>query len=155
LRIFSYIQAAKEVDLPRFKASRRWCLTFKRNHRIRSRKITKFVTRAQIAKADDISQKARDFVKDVREAMLTVGTKHTYNCDQSGFNKELHSGRTLQVQGVKSVDRVVQSVHSTTHSYTIQPTMNADGEFLSPLLLVLQEPGGEFGPNVQRTMFKV
>ena len=58
------------------------------------------------------------------------------------------------MQGTKKVECVVQSVFSTTHSYTIQPTITADGRLLSPLFMVLQEANGEFGPIVQKTLFK-
>ncbi|XP_046145813.1 uncharacterized protein LOC123989181 isoform X1 [Osmia bicornis bicornis] len=67
---------------------------------------------------------------------------------------EIHSGRTLAVKSQKKVERVVQSVYSITHSYTIQPTITADGRLLSPLFVVLQEANGQFGPIVQKTLFK-
>ncbi|XP_046740448.1 uncharacterized protein LOC124407901 [Diprion similis] len=66
----------------------------------------------------------------------------------------MHSGRTLANQGSKEIECVVQSISSTTHSYTIQPTISADGKLLSPLYLVLKEIGGDFGPRVEKTLFK-
>jgi len=39
-----------------------------------------------------------------------------YNADESGFNLEIHSGRTLAKSGVKTVEAIVQSVSSTTHN---------------------------------------
>jgi hypothetical protein len=77
-----------------------------------------------------------------------------FNSDQSGFNYEIHSGRTLDFVGVKSVEGVVQSISSTTHSYTIQPTISADGNLLSPLFVALQEPDGKFGPRVEENLFQ-
>ena len=68
--------------------------------------------------------------------MKRIGAQNTYNSDQSGFNLEVHSGRTLASVGSKKVVSVVQSVHATTHSYTIQPIVNAKGRLLEPLLLV-------------------
>lgn len=41
-----------------------------------------------------------------------------------------------------------------TNSCTIQPVISANGVLLSPLLIVLQEKGGQFGPMVQKNMFK-
>ena len=64
----------------------------------------------------------------------------------------MHSGRTLANQGSKKIECVFQSISSTTHSYTIQPTISADGKLLSPLYLVLKEIGG--GPRVEKTLFK-
>ena len=43
--------------------------------------------------------------------------------DESGFQLEIHSGRSLACEGQKKIECVVQSVSSTTHSYTIQPTV--------------------------------
>ena len=60
----------------------------------------------------------------------------------------------MEEQGVKSVTTVAQSVNATTHSYTIQPTVSASGELIGPLLIVLQETDGVFGPLVQESMFK-
>jgi len=48
---------------------------------------------------------------------------------------------------------MTQSISATTHSYTIQPTISADGRLLSPLFIVLKEPGS-FGPRVQKLMFR-
>ncbi|XP_043275484.1 uncharacterized protein [Venturia canescens] len=66
----------------------------------------------------------------------------------------MHSGRTLAIEGEKQVQCLVQSVSSTTHSYTIQPTISADGKLLSPLFLVLKEPTGKIGPIVEKTLFR-
>ncbi|XP_076547717.1 uncharacterized protein LOC143306005 [Osmia lignaria lignaria] len=74
---------------------------------------------------------------------------------QSTYIKsKLHSGRTLALKSTKKVEAVIQSIPSTTHSYTIQPTISASGKLLSPLFAVLKETSGEFGPRVQQTMFK-
>jgi len=43
-----------------------------------SRKITKFVTRAQIAKSEEIDEAARDFVAEVKTEMVNVGARNTY-----------------------------------------------------------------------------
>lgn len=76
--------------------------------------------------------------------MARFGSEHTYNSDQSGFNLEIRSGRTLAPIGVKHVEVVAQSLASLTHSYTIMPTITATGRLLSPLLIVMKEAGGEF-----------
>ena len=47
--------------------------------------------------------------------------------DQGEFHLEMHSGRTLAIEGTRQVECVVQSISSTTHSCTIQPTISADG----------------------------
>ena len=48
----------------------------------------------------------------------------------------------------------MQSVSSTTHSYTILPTINAAGKWLSPLFIVLKETKDEFGPIIHQNLFQ-
>ncbi|XP_076545224.1 LOW QUALITY PROTEIN: uncharacterized protein LOC143305442 [Osmia lignaria lignaria] len=79
---------------------------------------------------------------------------NVYNADESGFNLEIHSGRTLSYRAVKTIEASVQSVSSTTHSYTILPTISASSQLLSPLFMVLKEANREFGPKVQENLFR-
>jgi len=66
---------------------------------------------------------------------------------------EIHSGRSLSHQGIKKVQRVMQSLASTTHLYTIQPIISCDGNLLSPLFIVLKEANSRFGPRVEENLF--
>jgi len=135
-----------------FKASSFWLHKFKRRHRIVSRKINKFVSKTGFNKQAEVLRDGEEFVRNVKPLIESVGASQTFNSDQSGFELELHSGRSLANQGVKQVQYVAQSVSSTTHSYTIQPLISADGRLLSPLFLVLKEPSGHFGTRVQQTL---
>jgi len=83
-----------------------------------------------------------------------LGTTNVYNSDQSGFNLETHAGRTLTSKDCLKVECLAQSLNSLTHSYTIQPLISADDILKSPLLIVLQEAGGYFGPMVQKSIYK-
>jgi len=150
------LKARENVQLPSklFKASSKWIHNFKVSHGIVSRKINKFVTTAQLSNASELSQTASKFVEDIRRDIQTLGTSNVYNSDQSRFNLETHAGRTLSIIGTVKVECLAQSLTSLTHSYTIQPIISADGKLHSPLLIVLQEPGGKFGPNVQKTIYK-
>jgi hypothetical protein len=85
--------------------------------------------------------------------MQNFPDENIYNTDQSGFNREIHSGKTLGFLGSNQVEEVVQSISVTTHSYTIQPTISKDGKLLSPLFIDLQEPEGKFSPRVQQELF--
>lgn len=105
-----------------------------------------------ISKAD-LENKCDTFIGNVKYYIDRYGVENIYNSDQSGFQLELHSGRTLTHKGEKKVESVVQSVSATTHSYTIQPTISADGRLLSLLFIVLKEVTGTFGPRVQETLF--
>lgn len=42
-----------------------------------------------------------------------------FNTNQSGFNIETRLRRMLDLFGCKQIERVTQSIHATTHSYTI------------------------------------
>jgi len=88
-----------------------------------------------------------------QEDVQQVGPKRVFNSDQSGVKKSLGSERTLDFKGVKGVSSRVQNIHATTHSYTVQPCINGDGELLEPTLLVLSEPKGTFWPIVSKNMF--
>jgi len=84
-----------------------------------SRKVNKVVTRQQVEDADAIKKTAEDFVAGIREEIKAIGAANTYNSDQSGFNLELHSGRTLTTKGSKKVTAIAQNINATTHCYTI------------------------------------
>lgn len=139
---------------PLFKASDSWITRFKKSHRIVSRKITKFITKKTVEDLDNLQQASDNFVNIVKSLIEKHGPEQIYNSDQSGFQLEIHSGRSLADEGVKRVERIVQSVSSTTHSYTVQPIISCDGRLLSPLFIVLQESSGTFGPIIQRQLFQ-
>ena len=90
-------------------------------------------------------------MNEVKPYITQYGIENVYNSDQSGFQLEMHSGRTLSIKGTRQVECVVQSISSTTHSYTIQPTISANGKLLFPLYLVSKEPSGKFGRLVKGT----
>ncbi|EZA50281.1 hypothetical protein X777_11292 [Ooceraea biroi] len=102
-----------------------------------------------------IRQSAEEFVNQVKPYINVIGEGSTYNADESGFNLEIHSGRTLTNMGAKRVEATIQSLSSMTHSYTIMPIISADGNLLSPLYIVLKESTGTFvGPEVEKNLFR-
>lgn len=140
-----------------FKASRGWIRNFKINNRIVDRKIVNFVSRVNMESVTDKMTAANDCVRRVRELHLDLhqfDENEIWNTDQSPFHKEMHKLRTLEFKGTQSVTGRVQSTGAMTHSYTIQPTVSMDGTLMTPLFIVLQEDGGEFGPIVREKMFK-
>ena len=142
-----------EIGMQNFTASSRWLWKFKRHYRIVSRRITRFVTSSYSKEKVNIIASANRFVDSTRLFLENFSDDQVYNTDQSGFQKELHSGRTLDFKGVKQVHASAQSVSATTHSYSIQPTISKSGKLLSPLFIVLQENTGDFGPRVKKTLF--
>lgn len=83
-----------------------------------------------------------------------VGEVNVLNFDQSSFNQEMHTRRTLSFKGPATVEALAQSINSLTQSYTIQPLITVSGVLLLPLLIVLQEEDEKFGPRVQQNLFK-
>jgi len=135
---------AREINCTNFKASETWANSFKRKHNIVSRKITKFVSQKDVTEKETIEDKALDFVLESRELFETHAGDTIVNTDQSGFELEMHAGRTLDVKGVKKVEIIAQSKSALTHSYTIMPTVTASGKLLEPLYMVLREDSGEW-----------
>jgi len=150
------LQAQEEIGNlnPIFQASYSWVSRFKKTHRIVSRKVTNFVTRRTLEDSVDLQKTTDDFLNTVKPLIEQFGSENVYNSDQSGFQLEIHSGRSLSHQGIRKVQRVVQSLASTTHSYTIQPIISCDGNLLSPLFIVLKEANGRFGPRVEENLFR-
>lgn len=103
---------------------------------------------------DQVNASATEFIEEFRDVFELLPPENVFNTDQSGFNLELLSGRTLENRGAKIVEGRVEQQHSVSHSYTIQPIISASGELIAPLFIILQETGGEFGPLVQQRMFR-
>ena len=137
-----------------FKASPSWLLRFKKRSRIAVRTITHIVSKKSIENMDVITAKGMSFVDAIKPLINPSTLSSFYNVDQSGFKKELHSGGTLAFKGSRKIEAKVQSVGSTTHSYTIMPLISADGILHTPMFVVLQETGDTFGPRVSQTMKK-
>jgi len=112
----------------------------------------KFVTRRTIENSINLQNKADDFLKSETN-YRTVWIWKFFNSDQNGFQLEIHSGRSLSNQGIKKVECVVQSISSTTHLCTIQPTISCNGNLLLYLFIVLKEIKGIFGLRVQEILF--
>ena len=138
-----------------FKASRSWVHNFKKAHHIVSRKITKFVTRKTLEDDEKLKTIAQKFVQEVKPLVKEYGPDNVYNSNESGFQLQIHSGRSLACEGQKKVEYVVQSVSSATDSYTLQLTVTANGRLLSPLLIVLKEKDGQSGSTVEKTLLRL
>jgi hypothetical protein len=149
------IEKSRELGIDDFIASPHFILNFKKKYHIVSRKVTKIVTKKQSENEDIIIQAAKNFIIESRSYFTNYNLDNIWNTDQSGFCYEYYSQRTLDYCGIKSTVLVVNSVESTTHSYTIQPLITASGKLLPKMLLCLQEStGNEFGPYVKETLLQ-
>lgn len=138
-----------------FKASKS-CFNnqWKKWHSVVSRKVTKTLSRKQIATLPNVKAQVEKYRDEVRELTKEFQPHQIYNTDQSGFNIELLSGRTLTTKGEKLVYSTINQSNSETHSYTIQPIISMGGVQVKKMLIVLQEPKGHFGPNVEKNLFR-
>lgn len=99
--IFWAKEAAKQFNLDLFKCSRSFLDKFKRDHRISSRRITKFVTKTYIKDTEALVNIANEFVERTNKKIETNSyePKQIWNTDQSRFEYEMTSARTLSFKG--------------------------------------------------------
>lgn len=149
------LEKARELQLTHFKASTWWLTEFKKKNKIVSRRVTNFISYRQEVQKDEIERDATAFIVELTDNIFPhFPPEVIFNTDQSGYQYEMHRSRTLDVAGQRSTSVSVESQHSTTHSYTIQPIVSMAGNLLSPLMIVLQEPSGRFGPQISSSLFR-
>ena len=90
-----------------FKASRKWIYNFEKAHRIVSRKVTMFITRKTLEDKEVLKTKATEFVNEINPLVARFGPENLYNSEQSGLQLEIHSGRTLAIEGTRKVECTV------------------------------------------------
>ena len=149
------LEKARELQLTSFRASNWWINEFKEKNKIVSRRVTNFVSYKHQVEREEIETSALTFTEEINNTIITLfQPDEIFNTDQSGFNYEMHRDRTLEISGQRSVDVRVESMRAKSHSYTIQPIITMGGHLLSPLMIVLQEPSGQFGPVVSRSLIR-
>ena len=87
-------------------------------------------------------KQAKEFVDDVKELIPLYKVNHILNSDQSSFNYEKFSTRTLSTVGEKTTKGRIISSNAFTHSHTIMPIISFSGEIIGPVFICLQEPTG-------------
>lgn len=139
---------AEQINLTNFVASHGWVNRFKRVFRISSRKICKFTSFRNYNRREEIENEGVELLLKFNDSYLEFPRHLIFNSDQSGFRYCHLGNRTLSHTGEKYTDVAVRSMNPLTHSYTIQPVINMQGQLLSPLFIVLKETAGEFGPRI-------
>lgn len=149
LRRWARIRAA-EIGLTRFTASEFWLHSFKKKNKISSRKRTKNRSRAENAQNPLTLERIEQFRRHYGHIGRSFLPRLIWNMDQSGFNYEFTSDRTLARTGMRDVIVNVEDKNKISHSYTSQPMISRTGQLIGKLPLCLQEAGGGFGPVVTR-----
>ena len=103
------------------------------------------------AKIDSVREA---FLERVKRAISDGGYEEyeVCNCDQSRFDKELHSHRTHAFRGQHHVTVEVGSISATTHSYMVMPIISMAGIVSKRLYLKSQEPKGQW-PQIKTPKF--
>jgi hypothetical protein len=81
-----------EHPLDGFVASESWAHKFKKRFNLVSRKITKYVTKSDMTNKAEIEANARAFVQEIKQELQQYQPHEVWNIDQSGFQREMHTG---------------------------------------------------------------
>jgi hypothetical protein len=125
-----------------FQASSHWLHSFKKEHKIVSRKVTKFIDRRSVEGQHDTDKSAAKFRKRALRLIKEVDPNMVLNTDQMGMNLEFASKRTLSVKGEKDTYGRVQRINPTKHSFTVQMMISLSGGLAPRLLVCFYEPNG-------------
>ena len=153
LRRWALAKAA-EIQCDQFTAGTHWIDNFKHRHGLVSRRVTKVWPKSKRAKVADIEEAANTFRNEVLSEMLNHSSNMIINIDQCGFEYELYSTRTLSFKGERDTPLAINSMNKTTHSYSIQVALGANGLPHGRLFIVLQEKDGQMGPRIRNEYFR-
>ncbi|PIC13293.1 hypothetical protein B9Z55_027916 [Caenorhabditis nigoni] len=142
--LISEIIKKNNIQIENFVGSDSWLNGWKRRFGISSRKITKFVSQVRHKNRDQIERDSKEFVSSTNQILPLYHPSNVYNADQSGFQLEMSTARTLTFTGSRHVHCTVQNVSSTTHSYTVLPLISASGKLHPKIFVTLKEKNGTF-----------
>ncbi|CAF1141215.1 unnamed protein product [Rotaria sordida] len=111
------------------------------------------VTKREVADEDIINKSIEHFIEEVRDLLPSYNHRSILNTDQTAFEFEMHSTRTLSYVGEKATLSAVRSKNKITHRYTVQPTINLAGQIVGPVFVCLQEKDGRMGERVRKNLF--
>ena len=118
-----------------FVASHYWFHHFKFEYGIVSRKVTKLVSK--LSDEANIPIDSNNFLIEAIIIIIQFSSSAVINTDQSGFNYEMYSKRTLSQYGEKNTVLFVNSMNAISHSYTIQPVITMEGKLLPKFLICI------------------
>lgn len=139
---------ARKLDFPSFHASRSWLDSFKKKFRIRSRKVTKVVSQSYLNNLRGDARAIEEFREQYGSLSSYFRKKLIFNVDQTGFNLEPSTDRTLSHQGERDTIIHAGSRNKQSHSYTSQPIITRSGYTAGKLGLCFNEGNTTFGVRV-------
>ena len=128
LRLWA-IKIAKSINYPKFKAGMSFINEFQKEYGISGRRINKFLNKKIIENEDNIQNIISKFRTNFQEKIYhNFNQEYILNADQTNFKYELTPKRTLALKGQKTIKMRIQNKNSTTHSYTLMPTISMSGK---------------------------
>jgi hypothetical protein len=95
-------------------------------------------------------EKIHKFRAGFKQKLANFNHGFILNSDQTGFNYETKSNRTLTFKNEKHTDLAVSSKNAITHSFTLQTTISFSGKPFGKLLIFLKENNNDFRPFVKK-----
>lgn len=152
---------AKEKHVPDFKGSERWLSSVAKQHKLRIKRVTKFVGHKKYMDEKDTSAKCESFMDDVKKIMTQYPPEAIMNMDQTGVNRELvvsgkvdmfssfnliyfQSARYLALPEERQVIRTKLSSNGDKESVTAMPIFRSDGTLHENIYLQFKEATGSF-----------
>ena len=117
--------APQHLNRPKFQTSEHWLHNFKSQNHIVSRKIIKFVSVKRHENVEALEESIHTFMEELKPVLKATSPARVFNCDQTGLNLELTSGRTLFEKGAKRVEMSAQRIQASSHSFSLQPVISA------------------------------
>ncbi|XP_020292188.1 uncharacterized protein LOC109858896 [Pseudomyrmex gracilis] len=145
------LSAASQFENFPFKASKAWIRKFKRQHRLKQQKITKYVSAKEAATIDEILAAADIFRKQTRIIIPNFHKDFIINIDQAECQYQSTCDRTLATQRKAGFVQDT-NLNKISHSYTAQYGITMSGKILPRVFLCLQEAKGVFDPKVQQAI---
>lgn len=144
------MQRAREIGMNEFRASKGWLHNFQNKYNIVSRKITKNIPRSERNQESAIAASEERFHHDYDALRQNFYQRLIWNFDQTGFNYEPSTSRTLSYEGERDTYVDADSKNKQTHSYTTIPMISRAGKTIGKLAICLKEKDGKFGRRVRQ-----
>ncbi|EGT56870.1 hypothetical protein CAEBREN_17412 [Caenorhabditis brenneri] len=123
-----------------FKGSKFWTQGMKDKIGLKSRHIDARIPMTEKKKEPSIDEKIKQFrEQEVERIRKQYPLDRIFNCDQTAIRYEMVRNRSLTKVGRAKLFRRSQNKNSTTHSFTLQPCISADGKITGRTFVTLCE----------------
>ncbi|KAL0125177.1 hypothetical protein PUN28_004366 [Cardiocondyla obscurior] len=136
-----------------FSASRSWAERFKSKYKIRSRKMTKYVSNKEYDSSwEEVLRESERFQAKIKAIMLEFDFNFIINTSQMEFQHQMLIAPVLKTFPLK---RKLQEEYENTYFYTLQFSITASGKMLPVVFLCMREPTGKFNFATKKKINKL